>query len=82
MDKIFEKKMEILNGVYKSEHGLSWNELTQLLNELIELCKEQKWEVSQVKCDMCGNEWTAVRPLGTEKLECNKCGNVTIFEII
>ena len=42
MSKIFEKKLEILNGVFKSEDGLTWNELTQLLNELIETVNNTK----------------------------------------
>jgi len=37
-------------------------------------------EVSNVQCDLCGFEWTAVRPLGLEKLECTRCGNMVHFE--
>jgi hypothetical protein len=39
-------------------------------------------EVSQVKCDLCGKEWTAVRPEGLVKLECPECGNMVYFENI
>ena len=39
-----------------------------------------KFEVSQVKCDLCSKEWTAVRPLGTEKLECPNCENIVYFK--
>lgn len=41
---------------------------------------EAKFQVSMVKCDLCGYEWTAVRPLGTEKLQCSQCNHVTNFE--
>lgn len=43
---------------------------------------KEKLEVSQVKCDLCSKEWTAVRPLGTEKLECPNCENIVYFENI
>ena len=39
-------------------------------------------EVSLVKCDLCGFEWIAVRPLGLDKLECKQCGNMVHFENI
>ena len=39
-------------------------------------------EVSKVRCDLCGYEWIAVRPLGVEKLECKQCGNISNFENI
>lgn len=41
-----------------------------------------KWEVSQVKCDLCAHEWVAVRPQGTPKLECPNCSNISHFENI
>ena len=44
--------------------------------------KQEKYEVSQVKCDLCGYEWVAVRPLGLEKLECSNCENMVYFENI
>ncbi len=31
------------------------------------------WEVGTVRCSVCGHKWVAVRPAGTEKLECPKC---------
>ena len=52
--------------------------LTNIL-EVLE-CNEQSYEVSSVKCSICENEWVAVRPLGTEKLECKNCGHNTYFE--
>lgn len=46
MDKIQEKKFQILKDVCSSKDGLSWNELTEEINELIELVKYKeriKW---------------------------------------
>ena len=39
-------------------------------------------EVSNVKCDLCGKEWLAVRPEGIIKLECPNCHNNVNFENI
>lgn len=39
-------------------------------------------EVSKVVCSLCGYKWIAVRPLGTDKLECKQCGNICDFENI
>ena len=44
--------------------------------------KEEKYEVSKVKCDLCSYEWVAVRPLGLTKLECSNCKNMVYFENI
>lgn len=41
MTDIQSKKQEILHGVYKSKDGLSWNELSYDLNELIEIVTEE-----------------------------------------
>lgn len=40
------------------------------------------YEVSLVKCDLCGHKWVAVRSPETEKLECPKCGNIVYYENI
>lgn len=49
------KKNEILNEVYKSKDGLSWNELTQYLNELIALSKEDSFaKLSDYKPEITG----------------------------
>lgn len=39
---------------------------------------KQKWAVSPVVCNNCGNEWVAVRPAKTkdEKLVCPRCDNI------
>lgn len=47
-----------------------------------ELQKHEPHEVSKVRCDLCKNEWIAVRPYDTDKLECSQCGNVANFENI
>jgi formate dehydrogenase maturation protein FdhE len=38
------------------------------------------YEVSKVKCDLCTNEWVAVRTEGLTKLECPNCWNMVNFE--
>jgi len=61
MDKIQEKKFQILNDVYKSKDGLTWNELTEDLNELIDIakrtpyvCEEHKRSLAvQIKKNEC-----------------------------
>jgi hypothetical protein len=35
MDQIFHQKNKILRGLYKTNDGLSWNETTEMLNDLI-----------------------------------------------
>ena len=37
MSEIQEKKFEILNGLFRTKDGLTWNETTEMLNDLITL---------------------------------------------
>lgn len=37
-------------------------------------------EVSKVRCIICTHEWIAVRPLGTQTLECPNCEYNMVFE--
>ena len=39
MTKLEEKKQEILSGLFRTKEGLTCNETTELLNELIEICQ-------------------------------------------
>ncbi len=48
----------------------------------LKLVRHIPHEVSQVKCDLCSYEWTAVRPEGVEYLECPNCNHLVIFENI
>jgi hypothetical protein len=41
---------------------------------------DEPHEFSQVKCDLCGKEWVAVRPEGVDKLQCPSCNNTVFFE--
>lgn len=54
------------------------------LTNIIEVLeqKDNTYEVGMVKCIICTNEWCAVRPIGTETLECDNCGHNTKFEMI
>lgn len=40
------------------------------------------YETSYVQCDLCTERWVAVRPTGTQKLECPNCENMVTFENI
>ena len=40
-DKVQAKKYEILVCLFKSKDGLTWNETSEMLNELIELSKNE-----------------------------------------
>lgn len=57
-------------------------QVKRILKEQHEYMFADPHEVSQVKCDLCGKEWTAVRPEGLNKLECPQCGNMVLFENI
>lgn len=35
------------------------------------------WVSGPVECSICTHEWIAVRPLGTDEVECPNCGNMT-----
>lgn len=41
---------------------------------------KKEWISSKVKCDLCSYEWIAVYHQDSERLECNKCGNMVHFE--
>lgn len=42
--------------------------------------QEEKWEASEVQCDICNHTWVAVRPFKTPKLECPNCSIIGNFE--
>ena len=44
--------------------------------------KQPLWTGSNVKCDLCGNEWLAVFDANCEKLECINCDNMVNYELI
>jgi hypothetical protein len=46
---INKKKQEILNSIYKSKDGASWNETNERLNELIELCNQSARAASSIE---------------------------------
>jgi predicted RNA-binding Zn-ribbon protein involved in translation (DUF1610 family) len=35
------------------------------------------WQQGAVTCTACGRHWQAVRPYGTEPLECPDCGRMS-----
>ena len=50
--EIADKKLEILNWIFKSKDGASWNEVSEMLNEFEKVCKDEaiaEHEASQWK---------------------------------
>ena len=39
--EIADKKLEILNWIFKSKDGASWNEVFEMLNEFERICKDE-----------------------------------------
>ena len=39
--EIADKKIEILNWIFKSKDGASWNEVSEMLNEFEKVCKDE-----------------------------------------
>ena len=76
-DVIQSKKNEILWSIYKQSELPTWNETTQLLNELIELSQKGAWfEVSKKQPPFeaeilfqtkAGNVYAGIRFMPTEK---------------
>jgi hypothetical protein len=48
-DNVSIKKAEILSGIFRTKDGLTWNETTELLNELILLAEKGKWVECSIK---------------------------------
>jgi hypothetical protein len=48
-DNVSIKKAEILSGIFRTKDGLTWNETTELLNELILLAENGKWIECSIK---------------------------------
>lgn len=69
-------KEERLDLAYLDEGGCWWCKSCQEEQE----AEKGKYSVSYVQCDICGHKWTAVRPEGTETLECPNCGHNGNFE--
>lgn len=48
-DNVSIKKIEILTCLFRTKDGLSWNETSELLNELISLAENGKWTECSIK---------------------------------
>ena len=57
-------------------------ELSLYIPEYEEYLEEQKkaWISTPVKCDLCGHKWVAVHHIESDRLECPRCHNMTIFD--
>lgn len=38
---------------------------------------DTKYQAAPVECPLCTHKWVAVWPIGTEKLECPNCSNLS-----
>lgn len=78
-----EKYVDMLRFIVEQAYNSATNRETMYdnLKKSIEKMEPKKfWEVSLVKCDLCGKSWTAVRPEGLERLQCPQRWNTTTFE--
>lgn len=57
-------------------------EFVEFLPEYEEYLEKQKkvWTNTEVKCYLCGHKWIAVHHIESERLECPRCHNITIFD--
>lgn len=81
-----EKFIEDLCGWLKETKGITKIDLEDLVSYIPEYEQylednEKGWLGSQVKCDLCGHEWTAVYHESSDRLECSNCGNMVMFDI-
>lgn len=87
-----EKRLIIeSNNMLRSLYGVierkgtntDWESLEKQVSKILKEQHEYLFlgphEVSQVECDLCSKEWTAVRPKGVTHLECPECKNMTII---
>mgnify|MGYP000034041562 CR=1 FL=1 len=79
------EKIENLCEWLRETKGITKIDLEDLVSYIPEYEKylednEPGWLGEQVKCDLCGYEWTAVYHESCDKLECSNCGNMVMFE--
>lgn len=65
---------ELLLSFEKEE--ITFSRMVELLNEK-SAKHNQQWLSGHVQCGICTHEWIAVRPLGTDDLECPNCGKIS-----
>ena len=71
----------------KTTKGITKIDLEDLVGYIPEYEKylednEIGWLGQQVKCDLCGHEWTAVYHESSDRIECPECGHMSMFETI
>jgi len=42
---------------------------------------DDEYVTGAVRCIFCAHEWVGVRPVGTENMECPKCGKMLGHEV-
>jgi len=92
---ITDKKLEILNSIYKSKDGASWNETSERIDELIYIAKTQQEEcktdctadneeceahlLKKQGCRGCFYNTPAEKKHNMSHNKCLKCGNNTVM---
>lgn len=61
---------EVLAMLQREE--ISFSRMVEMINER---GNEPGWLSGNVQCAVCTHTWVAVRPVGTNNLECPHCGN-------
>lgn len=80
--KKYGNSIAVTLEAHKSSHKTTYSfGLASKLSEVVlDEVKKDPHEVSTVKCDLCDNQWVAVRPVGVDKLQCPFCMNMVYFE--
>lgn len=63
--EIANKKLEILNLIFKSKDGASWNEVSEMLNEFKKVCKDEA--IADHEASKTVIKAKALRKKGTDK---------------
>lgn len=71
----------------KTTKGITKIDLEDLLSYIPEYEQylednETGWTVEDIKCDLCGYKYTSVHHESSDRLECPKCGHMSMFEIL
>lgn len=70
----------------KTTKGITKIDLEDLVSYIPEYEKylesnETGWVTNYVECDLCSHKWTAVYFADSDRIECQNCSNMVMFEI-
>jgi hypothetical protein len=76
-----DQVMELINSLpITIGEGITYTNVSIVNGHVI--VQRNDWITHNVKCDLCGNEWIAMYPLGLPKLQCPECSKLTGFKVI